>query len=183
MRLLRAPCIDGGRIAGRGGGYVGDRVLAAVAFPPELWAAGGDMVGIPNFVTFLENTSEYQPMLNTVEAGTTINLSYLMDLSNGDVHFVMAILEAFLSEVPASLQDLELLVKQNNWDQVSKLAHKLKPNFAMLGLKSLQEQALYIEVGIQHVAFDTVKMASAVDALVANTRLMLPLLALQKNTL
>nr|MBP6812689.1 response regulator [Saprospiraceae bacterium] len=131
----------------------------------------------------LENTSEYQPMLNTVEAGTTINLSYLMDLSNGDVHFVMAILEAFLSEVPASLQDLELLVKQNNWDQVSKLAHKLKPNFAMLGLKSLQEQALYIEVGIQHVAFDTVKMASAVDALVANTRLMLPLLALQKNTL
>jgi PAS domain S-box-containing protein len=131
----------------------------------------------------LENTGEYQPMLNTVEAGTTINLSYLMDLSNGDVHFVRAILEAFLSEVPVSLQDMELLVKQNNWDQVSKLAHKLKPNFAMLGLKSLQEQALYIEVGIQHVAFDTVKMASAVDALVANTRLMLPLLALQKNTL
>ena len=35
-------------------------VLAGLAFQPELWAAGVDIVGISNLVTFLENTSDYR---------------------------------------------------------------------------------------------------------------------------
>src|SRR5436189_775253 len=35
-------------------------VLAALAFQPELWAAGIECVGISSLVTFLENTSAYR---------------------------------------------------------------------------------------------------------------------------
>ena len=35
-------------------------VLSAITTYPELWAAAVDVVGISNFVTFLENTSPYR---------------------------------------------------------------------------------------------------------------------------
>jgi acetyl esterase/lipase len=51
---------DAGRAALWGGSYGGYMVLAGLALQPELWAAGVDIVGISNLVTFLENTSDYR---------------------------------------------------------------------------------------------------------------------------
>jgi len=51
---------DPKRIAVYGGSYGGFMVLAAVTHYPELWAAGIDVVGICNFVTFLEQTGEWR---------------------------------------------------------------------------------------------------------------------------
>jgi dipeptidyl aminopeptidase/acylaminoacyl peptidase len=52
--------IDQARTALWGGSYGGYMVLAGVAFQPELWAAGVDIVGISDLVTFLESTSAYR---------------------------------------------------------------------------------------------------------------------------
>ena len=60
---------DSSRIAVQGGSYGGYMVLAALAFHPELWAAGVDIVGIANFVTFLENTSGYRRQHRESEYG------------------------------------------------------------------------------------------------------------------
>ncbi len=43
-----------------GGSYGGYMVLAGLALQPELWAAGVDIVGVSNLVTFLQNTSDYR---------------------------------------------------------------------------------------------------------------------------
>ncbi len=51
---------DPGRAALWGGSYGGYMVLAGLAFQPDLWAAGVDIVGISSFVTFLENTAPYR---------------------------------------------------------------------------------------------------------------------------
>jgi dipeptidyl aminopeptidase/acylaminoacyl peptidase len=51
---------DPKRLAVYGGSYGGFMVLAAVTNYPDLWAAGIDVVGIANFVTFLENTGAYR---------------------------------------------------------------------------------------------------------------------------
>jgi dipeptidyl aminopeptidase/acylaminoacyl peptidase len=45
-------------------------VLAALTHYPELWAAGVDIVGISNFVTFLENTSDYRRAHREAEYGS-----------------------------------------------------------------------------------------------------------------
>jgi dipeptidyl aminopeptidase/acylaminoacyl peptidase len=51
---------DPNRLAVYGGSYGGFMVLASVTHYPELWAAGIDVVGIANFVTFVENTGAYR---------------------------------------------------------------------------------------------------------------------------
>jgi acetyl esterase/lipase/Tol biopolymer transport system component len=51
---------DSARAALWGGSYGGYMVLAGAAFSPELWAAGVDIVGISDLVTFLQNTSDYR---------------------------------------------------------------------------------------------------------------------------
>jgi len=58
--LATQPNVDTKRIAVYGGSYGGFMVLAALTTYPDLWAAGIDIVGISNFVTFLENTGAYR---------------------------------------------------------------------------------------------------------------------------
>ncbi len=51
---------DPKRLAVFGGSYGGFMVLAQVTNYPDLWAAGIDVVGIANWVTFLEKTGAYR---------------------------------------------------------------------------------------------------------------------------
>ncbi len=67
---LRAqPHLDHTRAALWGGSYGGYMVLAGLAFQPELWAAGVDIVGISSLVTFLENTSAWRRRFREREYG------------------------------------------------------------------------------------------------------------------
>jgi dipeptidyl aminopeptidase/acylaminoacyl peptidase len=61
---------DPRRIAVMGGSYGGFMVLAALTTYPDLWAAGVDIVGIANFVTFLERTSAWRRGLREAEYGS-----------------------------------------------------------------------------------------------------------------
>ncbi len=61
---------DPKKIAVYGGSYGGFMVLAALTTFPDLWAAGVDIVGIANLVTFLENTSSYRRKLREAEYGS-----------------------------------------------------------------------------------------------------------------
>lgn len=62
--------LDQRRAALWGGSYGGYMVLAGLAFQPELWAAGVNIVGIASLVTFLENTSAYRRAYREREYGT-----------------------------------------------------------------------------------------------------------------
>jgi dipeptidyl aminopeptidase/acylaminoacyl peptidase len=61
--------IDTTRVAVTGASYGGYMTLAALAFSPDLWAAGIATVGISSLVTFLENTSQYRRRFREVEYG------------------------------------------------------------------------------------------------------------------
>jgi dipeptidyl aminopeptidase/acylaminoacyl peptidase len=64
------PSVDSEKIVAYGGSYGGFMVLAALTEYPDLWAAGIDVVGIANFVTFLENTGEWRRSLREAEYGS-----------------------------------------------------------------------------------------------------------------
>jgi dipeptidyl aminopeptidase/acylaminoacyl peptidase len=68
--LSARPGIDGSRAVVYGRSYGGYMVLAALAFQPELWAAGIEAVGISSLVTFLENTSSYRRAAREREYGS-----------------------------------------------------------------------------------------------------------------
>jgi dipeptidyl aminopeptidase/acylaminoacyl peptidase len=60
---------DPKRLAVYGGSYGGFMVLAQVTHYPDLWAAGIDVVGICNFVTFMEKTGSYRRAHREAEYG------------------------------------------------------------------------------------------------------------------
>ena len=63
------PELDPARVAVTGGSYGGYMVLASLVNFPERIRAGIDIVGISNFITFLERTSPYRQDLRRAEYG------------------------------------------------------------------------------------------------------------------
>ncbi|MCZ6676827.1 MAG: S9 family peptidase [Candidatus Poribacteria bacterium] len=75
------------RIAVMGGSYGGFMTLACVTQYPDLWAAGVDIVGIANFVTFLQNTGAYRRKLREPEYGSLEqDAEFLREIS--PIHYV-----------------------------------------------------------------------------------------------
>jgi dipeptidyl aminopeptidase/acylaminoacyl peptidase len=68
--LVTQPDLDEGRAALYGGSYGGYMTLAGLAFQPQLWAAGVDIVGMSNLVTFLENTAPWRRAFREREYGS-----------------------------------------------------------------------------------------------------------------
>ena len=66
--LERYP-VDKNKVAAWGGSYGGFMVLACLYSNPDMWAAGVDIVGISNFVTFLKNTGPWRRKLRIAEYG------------------------------------------------------------------------------------------------------------------
>ena len=63
------PDLDGARVAVTGGSYGGYMALAALTHFSERLKCGVDVVGVSNFVSFLENTNNYRRDLRRVEYG------------------------------------------------------------------------------------------------------------------
>jgi dipeptidyl aminopeptidase/acylaminoacyl peptidase len=67
--IATQPDLDASRVAVIGGSYGGYMVLASLVHYGDRLRAGVDIVGIANFVTFLEKTSGYRVDLRRVEYG------------------------------------------------------------------------------------------------------------------
>jgi dipeptidyl aminopeptidase/acylaminoacyl peptidase len=77
--LRKRPEINGQRIAIYGRSYGGFMVLAALTEYPELFAAGIDVVGISNWVTFLERTSAWRRAHREQEYGSLAHHRELLE--------------------------------------------------------------------------------------------------------
>ena len=71
--LLKSGIADPQQIAVMGGSYGGFMVLSAITTYPDLWAGAVDIVGIANFVTFMENTGPWRRKLREAEYGSLEN--------------------------------------------------------------------------------------------------------------
>jgi dipeptidyl aminopeptidase/acylaminoacyl peptidase len=67
--IATQPDLDASRVMVAGGSYGGYMVLAVSTLYPEQIVGAIDIVGISNFVTFLENTESYRRDLRRVEYG------------------------------------------------------------------------------------------------------------------
>lgn len=68
--LHNHPSVDSDRVVAYGISYGGFMVLAGLTEYPDLWAAGVDIAGLANFVTFLENTGDWRRELRAAEYGS-----------------------------------------------------------------------------------------------------------------
>jgi len=67
--IAQQPELDAQRVAVTGGSYGGFMALSSLTHYPERIKAGIDIVGIANFITFLERTSPYRQDLRRAEYG------------------------------------------------------------------------------------------------------------------
>lgn len=67
--IAQQPDLDASRVCVAGGSYGGYMVLASLVHYSDRLSCGIDVVGISNFVTFLENTGKYRQDLRRTEYG------------------------------------------------------------------------------------------------------------------
>lgn len=73
------------------------------------------------------------------------SLDKINEMAEGDQDFINSVVSAFLDEVPADLEALEVALREKDYEQVYQLAHKIKPNVDLLGMEQTRAAALEIE--------------------------------------
>ena len=80
------------------------------------------------------------------------NLDKIKEMAEGDEDFILSVISVFLEEVPIDLEGLEKAIQEKNYEQIYKLAHKIKPNVDLLGMEQTRATALEIEMLGKNVA-------------------------------
>jgi len=135
--------VDQSRIALYGGSYGGYMVLAGLAFYPDLWAAGVDIVGVSSLVTFLQNTSAYRRAYREREYGRLVEDRALLEAASplnmishiraplfvihgaNDPRVPLSEAEQVVAAVRASGADCPLLVYPDEGHGLAKRANQL----------------------------------------------------------
>ncbi|MFT3826515.1 MAG: ATP-binding protein [Chitinophagaceae bacterium] len=73
------------------------------------------------------------------------DLKELQAISGGDQAFIKRMVGMFIDTMPASLNEMQQLVQQQNWPALGKLAHRLKPTIDTMGIISLKDDIRTIE--------------------------------------
>ncbi|OQP65830.1 hypothetical protein A3860_14635 [Niastella vici] len=73
------------------------------------------------------------------------DLTMVQTISGGDLSFVKRMVQLFIDTVPPSMTELQKETGQQNWLQVSKLAHKLKATIDSMGITRIKEVVRTVE--------------------------------------
>jgi len=68
----------------------------------------------------------------------------LSAIADGDQDFMSIVAQTFLEEIPPDLEGLTKAIQSNNKELAYQFAHKMKPNFEMLGI-AVQKDVKSIE--------------------------------------
>jgi len=75
----------------------------------------------------------------TTKSNSLIDLSYLKKMSGNDTDFINSMIELFLEQSPILIDSLKLHLKNKNWIELKKTAHKSKPSMTFFGLLKLKD--------------------------------------------
>ncbi len=74
-----------------------------------------------------------------------INLSYLKRIAEGNDAFVIEMIEMFLNRTPVALEQMNECFRKQNWEELRKIVHRIKPSFAYVGMQDIQSKLSSIE--------------------------------------
>ena len=75
------------------------------------------------------------------------DLAMVKTISGGDTNFVKRMVQIFIDTMPPSVEQLRKELQQQNWDALSKQAHKMKSTIDSMGIVRLKEVIRAIESG------------------------------------
>ncbi|MDZ4840130.1 MAG: Hpt domain-containing protein [Bacteroidota bacterium] len=68
-----------------------------------------------------------------------IDITLLQELSGNSTEFVLEMLRMYLTQLPEAMSELEENLTDNNYKRISEIAHRIKPNFAYIGMPETTE--------------------------------------------
>ncbi len=101
-----------------------------------------------------KETNNKNAILN-IPAEMKIDKSKLTELYGDDMDFKTMVFETFLEEIPSQVEDFTKNFKAKEWDEVAKVAHKMKPSLGMVGLPDVEEMLRIIESTIKKDGVNT----------------------------
>jgi CheY-like chemotaxis protein/HPt (histidine-containing phosphotransfer) domain-containing protein len=78
------------------------------------------------------------------------DLTMIHSVSGGDMAFIKKMILLFIETVPQNVQELVDATGQKNWEQVSKMAHKLKSTVDSMGIRSIHDQIRSVEMNAKN---------------------------------
>ncbi len=82
------------------------------------------------------------------------DLTLVRSVSGGNDAFIRKMVLLFIETVPQNVTELKKCVDTENWDQVAKLAHKLKSTIDSMGIKSIHQEIRTVEANAkQKISF------------------------------
>lgn len=73
------------------------------------------------------------------------DLTMIHGLSGGDEAFIRQMVELFVDTMPASTQELQATLDQQQWEAMGKLAHKLKSTTGSMGMDTIKDEVKAVE--------------------------------------
>ena len=91
------------------------------------------------------NTEKKQPSVLSRPTGShsnpgrITNLSYLEELAAGSSDFIEDMIQVFIQQTPDSILELEEFCREQKWEELKTLAHRMKPSISFVGIKKLNK--------------------------------------------
>lgn len=77
-------------------------------------------------------------LTNTIEEGQLYDLTMVRQIGKGNPDFIGKMVSLFLDQLPTDIVKLREFSENNEWDSLSKLAHRMKPSIEGMGIHSLK---------------------------------------------
>ncbi|MFT5601507.1 MAG: PAS domain S-box-containing protein [Flavobacteriales bacterium] len=77
-----------------------------------------------------------------------VDISRLEISSGNDKDFIRKMIALFIEDTPKQIEIIKEALQSNNWEQISKTAHKIKPSIDYVSVAKLQDQVRVLESGI-----------------------------------
>jgi PAS domain S-box-containing protein len=78
------------------------------------------------------------------------DLSMVRSVSGGDEAFIKKMVQLFIDTVPPGVADLHEALKEQQWQRMGKIAHKLKSTIDSMGISALRDDIRFIENSGKH---------------------------------
>ena len=93
-----------------------------------------------------ENEKQDSPDADARDNSKLYDLTMIRSVSGGDEAFIKKMILLFIETVPQNVQELVDATGLKNWEQVAKMAHKLKSTIDSMGIRSLHGQIRSVEL-------------------------------------
>jgi HPt (histidine-containing phosphotransfer) domain-containing protein len=74
------------------------------------------------------------------------DLKYLQQMTGNDIAVMKEMIEMFLHQLAEVRADIELLVENKNWTELSRLAHKIKSSALVMGVGQMADEMKELEL-------------------------------------